>query len=56
MDAEITHLTRMAIQNYYSDPAKMAIALEKVTRLRAAKRLIDCFKTRLVLDLFDDVD
>jgi hypothetical protein len=56
MESEITHLTRMAVQSYYSDRAKMAIALEKVTRLRAAKRLIDCFKTRLVLELFDDVD
>ena len=54
MEAEITHLTRIAVQSYFSEPEKTLIAVEKITRLRAAKRLIDIFKTQLVLGLFDD--
>ena len=56
MEAEILKCTRMAVQNYFYDPAVCAQAVDKLTRLKAAQRLITSFETRLRLELFDDVD
>ena len=56
MEAEIIKCTRMAVQNYFYDPAVCAQAVDKLTRLKAAQRLITSFETRLRLELFDDVD